>query len=623
MKTYEERTASVQKKLYSRKIRRRAITATTLVLCLCIVAGVLFMPYDTSPPDIQMHVGSDYYKVIQAINNYTYQRPEYDNLLDEWMGIFEEGIGTGDANMAVPGEAPEYGASISDSNNSSVEITDHQVAGVLEGDLIKRSETHIFYLNGSTLEIYPIAGEETKLLGTWKFGADPDTYYNSTEMYLSADATRLTLVVSGYGNVLREGKKDSFTQIMSLDVSDPKNVKEGNAIYITGSLLSSRMIGEQLMLMSQYRMDYEIDFEDQATFLPQYGTPGNMQSIPADGIVIPEELSNRNYTVVTLLDSTDLSMVDAGAFMSYSTELYVSKEHIYATRTYTKNEEIDDAFAVTKSMTEVSCMAYGEDGLTNQGTFCVEGAVKDQYSMDEHDGIFRIVTATNRRVRRYYSSSTLATDAQGNTIPPETDIISIPTSSQNANLTCFKVGSWEQVALVENFAPEGETVESVRFDGDYAYVCTAVVITLTDPVFFFDMTNLDNIIVKDTGTIDGYSSSLVQLSDGYLLGIGCDDAWNLKVEIYEETETGVAAVCEYIQSGNFATDYKAYFIDRENNLFGIPTDIGYILLQFDGYQLHELANAHYLGYPNNTRGVVIDKCLYVFSPQKFTVQAIG
>ena len=29
---------------------------------------------------------------------------------------------------------------------------------------------------------------------------------------------------------------------------------------------------------------------------------------------------------------------------------------------------------------------------------------------------------------------------------------------------------------VVSFAPEGETVESVRFEGDYAYVCTAKVV---------------------------------------------------------------------------------------------------------------------------------------------------
>ena len=366
-----------------------------------------------------------------------------------------------------------------------------------------------------------------------------------------------------------------------------------------------------MLLMAQYRMDNNVDFEDESTFLPQYGVPENMQSVPADNIVVPDKLSNTTYTVVTLLDGKDMTVVDSGAFMSYSTELYVSQERIYATRSYTKEEAIDQSLTINQTMTEISCMVYGEDGLTPDGSFCVEGTVKNQYSMDEYNGIFRIVTATNRQ-------ETIFTKIGDNGYTA-----SRWETKRNANLTCFQVGSWEQVAQVEQFAPEGETVESVRFDEDYAYVCTAVVVTLTDPVFFFDMTDLDNIIVKDTGTIDGYSSSLIQLNDGFLMGIGFDENRCLKVEVYTETADGVEAVCAYTQWVSFASEYKAYYIDWENNLFGIPTNDGYILLQFDGYQLTELARTKFLGVLDYTRGVVIDKCLYAFGTDGYAVQELN
>ena len=615
MKTYEERMQSVQQKLQHKQGRRRALMATAGVLSLCIIAGIA-LPYFKDENDIQMYAESDYFKVIEAINRDFPKRDE-----DRWTGL--EGIFSDDkvaadviygADMAVPeSNAPTMKPSVDADTNASVEITDHQVAGVLEADIIKRSQTHIFYLKGNSLEVYPIAGMDTKLLSTWCLNMKEDVYYYSnTEMYLSADASRINLVISGFGDVFAKEKKSAFVQVVSLDVTDPANIKEANCLYVTGSLLSSRMVGDQMLLMSQYRMDSEIDFEDESTFLPQYGVPENMQSVPADNIVVPEKLSDKTYTVVTLLDGKDMSILDSGAFMSYSTELYVSQERIYATRTYTEEEEIDKSNAVNKQMTQISCMAYGDSGLKPEGTFCVEGTVKNQYSMDEHEGIFRIVTATSRRGIVIYESGNKAMNV----------------ANRNANLTCFKVGTWEQVAQVAQFAPEGETVESVRFDGNYAYVCTAVVVTLTDPVFFFDMTDLNNIIVKDTGTIDGYSSSLIQLNDGFLMGIGYNDKQNLKVEIYEETETGVVSVCEYIKVDRFAMDYKAYYIDRENNLFGIPTGNGYILLQFDGYRLNLLTEAKTpYAYKNSElndfRGVVIDKCLYVFAPDYFKVQKIG
>jgi len=240
----------------------------------------------------------------------------------------------------------------------------------------------------------------------------------------------------------------------------------------------------------------------------------------------------------------------------------------------------------------------------------VEGSVLNQYSMDEHEGVFRVVTETLVTQRQTYE---------------ERDYVSsiIVSTQRNANLTCFEVGSWKELARVESFAPTGETVESVRFDGDYAYVCTAVVVTLSDPVFFFDLSDLNNITVKDTGTIEGYSSSLVDIGDGYLLGIGVDDMWQLKVEVYEETANGVESVCAYTPKiTGFANEYKSYYIDRENRLFGIPTEKGYVLLHFNGYDLFTVTELPIGGDLNEVRGVVIDKCLYVFSRQ-FEVKQLG
>jgi len=389
-----------------------------------------------------------------------------------------------------------------------------------------------------------------------------------------------------------------LVSVISLDVSDPTNVKFAGEICLTGSILTSRMVGDQLMLMSQYRMNTQIDFEDASTYLPQIGRPGSMKPIPADNIVIPEKLTNRLYTVVTMLDARDLSLIDTGAFMSYSTELYVSKENIYAIRGSTLRETTEENTTVTKAVTEISCMAYSVDGLTPKGTFTVDGTVKNQYSMDEKDGVFRVVTSTNLQQLQEHREDEFTS--------------AMLKQERNANLTCFKVGTWEKLGELKAFAPEGETVESVRFDGNYAYVCTAEVVTMTDPVFFIDMTDLNHITARDTGVIEGYSSSLIQLGDGFLMGIGFGADGFLKVEIYEEGEGRVVSVCSYEEKAGFATAYKAYLIDRENHLFGIPTTEGYILLHFDGYHLHVLERVEMNGNLDNVRGVVIDEYLYVF-----------
>lgn len=608
MKTYEERMAAVEQKLQRKKTQRKALAVTAGALCLCILTGLFLYPIgrgaqdnpgqaSTGPIFVQ-NPNSEYSRVIQALQKYD---QEHQNDLDQ--------------DFVYGGEVPEVAPPTATPNgdtstgNSAVDVTDNQVAGVEEGDLIKRSQTHIFYLKTKKLEVYPIAGEDTQMLGGCYVDTDlPDyTYYRNEEMYLSQDATRLTIIGSGSGFLFAE-QNYNFLQITSVDVSDPANVRVLDSVLITGALTSSRIVGDKLLLVAQYSKFYKTNYGDITTFIPHYGTAEQMEPVPVDSIILPDTLENAVSTMVFMLDTRNLQVLDSKTLMSYSSQMYVSAENIYVTRNYTKEIQPSEAKIKGENLTDITCIGYTEDGLTVKRTFTVEGRVKNQYSMDEYEGIFRIVTTTSGW---------------------EVDLLpggyqSIPrTIPSNANLYCFEVGTWEQKALVERFAPDGETAESVRFDGPYAYVCTAKVVVLTDPVFFFDLTDLNNITVKDTGTIDGYSSSLIQLKDGYLMGIGFDNNRSLKVEIYAQAEDGVISVCTYGGEVAFAFDYKAYYIDRENNIFGIPTSNGYVLLYFTGFELVELVRTEPIATLDSTRGLIVDGCLYVFSNKYFYVKDLA
>ena len=343
--------------------------------------------------------------------------------------------------------------------------------------------------------------------------------------------------------------------------------------------------------------------------------PGDVQflsqfvlSIPAEHIVFPEELGDLKYTVVCKLDGKTLELQDAAAFLCYSDDIYVSKENVYATRSYTAREE-EPGNGVSKTVTEISSVSYTGDKMRFNGSVIVEGAVKDQYSMDEFDGILRVVTSTNK------TTTSTNGDTAGLTL------------SRNVNLYCIDLATWEVAASVVGFAPENEQAESVRFDGYTAYVCTAEVVTLQDPVYYFDLSDLNNITWKDTGTIDGYSSSLVQLGDGYLMGIGYGSNRFLKIEIYRETEDGVTSVYSYEADMYFYDEYKSYLIDRENRLVGLlvvdyPTaEEFYMLLQFDGYELREIVKTPFKGNYIDTRAALIDGYLYMLG-MEFKVEKV-
>ncbi len=616
MKTYEERTENILSKVKAMKRRKRTVTAT-VILSVCLVLGlVLFTPYPNSPPDVTRYAASAYYPLIQKLNQAAYQPPEIKNNFQYLWQALE--LGNKYASTEALPESPPMTNAPSDDGSlggeNYVETTDNQVAGVVEADLIKRTTTHIFYLRGNTVTAYSIAGEKSAYIGDFAVQNGENSWYSSSEMYLSQDGTRLTLFMVGYGDELTEQTKQAYTCIVSLDVSDPANIREVGRQYLTGSYLSSRQVDGSFLVMSLFYVEDGLDFDQEATFVPQYGQPGHMASVAAEDIVIPESVSSLRYTVVMLLDEKSLEVSDSAALLSYTSELYVSQDNIFATYPYSENVSAN----VSKTVTEITGLSYSGGTLGKIGTVKLDGAVKNQYSMDEFEGILRVVTSTTETT---YETVTGIDSSYLRTLE----------TKRNVNLYCVDLTDFSVAAKVEAFAPQGETAESVRFEGHTAYVCTAEVITLTDPVYFFDLSDLENITWKDTGTIDGYSSSLVNFGD-YLLGIGFNENRELKIEIYRETETGVASLCSYERTASFSQDYKSYFIDRENQLIGLGIyggEVGgtcYLLLSFDGVQFRELATVpisdSYWGL-DQMRGLVIDGWLYVLGIDFFEVVKIG
>lgn len=642
MKTFEERMRSIRMKgqQEQKKIRSRRILAGSLAGVFTIaLALVLFVPYSTALPDVSRYSDSPYYHVIQGLNEAIYQPPRYKNnyeflasqlsglkylgfdgvngedffgpapgTMDILSGVMDQsnkvdhGAPMPNAPMDVPEEADPAG--------KYEEVTDNQVEGVIEADLFKRSDRYLFYLNDNELLIYSIAQANTALAGSFQMDVFDDFgKAAATEMYLSQDCSTITVLMDSFT------KQDgSLVTLVTLDVSDPANIIKTGALSFKGSYISSRMVGNDILLTYNYGISKnDIDFEDPETFIPQYGTPGDMVLLPAEDIFCAEDVSSARYTVIAKLDAKTLELKDTAALLSYSQELYVSEDTIYATNSFTKKTEeaLNSYTGVT--MTEITGISYAGAGLEVLGSVQIEGSVRDQYSMDQHNGTLRVAASTIERQYKQYTNGNIASS-------------DISATERNCSLYCIDLPTWQIIASVEKFAPAGDEVTSARFDGDMAYICTAEVIVLTDPVYFFDLSDLNNITWTDTGIIDGYSSSLVNFGD-YLLGIGFGEAGELKLEAYREGQNGVESIGIYERQSSFPNKYKAYLIDRENNLVGMPVldwmtgDEMYILLHFDGYQFREFMTIpmEYFAI-NNTRATLIDGWLYLLYGDCFAVE---
>ena len=584
--------------------------------------GTLIPPADDTPNNPFDDGYGDYSRLMAAINKYKESADDY--FLDE-----DDGFVEGDAPSS-----PDYGIGDgSTSNNGNViENTDNQVEGITEGDLMKMTEKYIFRLgeerNGAGgdkvyyLRIYSVDKENSKLITNYHlpmFDKELSRYRNEDmEMYISADATTLTIIRT-YVFKNDQNYTSSAVGVMSLDISDVNNIKEKARVSIDGGYVSSRMVdGRLLLLTNQYYYVWEdTDTSDHTDFVPEINVGDESYFVNPECIYVPEEIYSVNYSTLLMLGEGDLGIVDVRAFLDYSNkDAYVSKDNIYLIRDYQKCETVDDTTKKYEALSDISIIGYNENGFTDNGAVTIPGTVKNQYSLDERDGHLRVVTTTILREQ--------TGEMWWNRI-----------TTTNASLFVINLSDNSIRASVEGFAPDGEEVASVRFEGDKLYVCTAVIRLFSDPVFFFDLSDYENITYTDTGYIEGFSSSLINLGEGYLLGIGNEDSMTGKVEVYKKDGNSVVSVDKYLFKGTYSTEYKSYLINREKNLFGlyvycatfdestIKYGNAYLLFSFDGEKLcvAEWITMESTNY-SMIRAAIVDGYLYITTTTRLVVEKL-
>lgn len=586
-----DNVSEIKRKLKRLKVKRwvtGSIAACISVIVVCVGLW-LFWPYQYYPVTSFQYAYSEYYNVIKYLNPKTYVvNTRYVNNYDFYFGE----------------RAPIY-TGVRPSGNKMphtyVETTDNQEFGVIEGDLIKRSDKYAFYIAAIEpslfyLHIYELDGENTEFLGHYKLPFD-DTEV-PVEIYLSEDCNTVT-AIGGY----KAGRK-YMTKAISLDVSEPANITEKESISMRGEFVSSRFAEGHFLVATTFTVGKNPDFHDKNSYLPTYNEGDGEKAIPAKNIYIPKNAENTTFIVYNMLEEETLDLADSAAILSSYDGMYISEETIYSVEKFSGRG---------KTMSEITGLSYSGGDIDYSGSIVIDGDIVNQYSMDEKDGNFLVFTSTRK-----------------NTLSGGKRI--------NASFYCISLKEWAVVSKIENFAPDGENVNSVRFQGDKAYVCTSTKnsetadrenreptqrIPICDPVYIFDLSDLDNVNVKESDELDGFSSSLVQFNDGTFWGIGQDSKGNLKIDVYCEAEQSVVVLhSDVFENTTCSKEYKSYYIDRERGIIGLPvkrivssdTVEGYVFLQYteEGFiELYSLKNMpeYLLDY---SRGQYIDGYFYVF-----------
>ena len=498
----------------------------------------------------------DYSRYYALLKTYWDKYPLYGNGTNDG-GAMPPSVGgslEGDTNEAAPGY---------------VEVTDNQVAGVIEGDLFKRTDKYIFYLAHNQLTYFSLDSDSQTIHHCYTLvESDKAIKIHQRELYLSADGKTATVIFS----------YDGYVKVVSLDVSDPANAQKLGEFTISGSLINTRLSGDKLLLKTRFEGTRDAKEDELYKYIPYYDMGNGAEYVPAGCIIAPDEISSQTYNTVTMLDINDFAHLGTLSYLDNFLNLgwYVSENSIYMWNPISiTTDKVTDGSSVKwmrYTGAEIVRIEYKNGILLEKGRVTVSGRILNQYSLDEKDGILRVFATVNET----HYKQILKND--GSVYNTQTEWI------QSASLYCVDVDTMKTVSSVERFAPNGETVQSVRFEGDDAYVCTAIIATMCDPVFYFDLRDINNITYKDTGTIDGYSAFLKPLGGGYLLGFGTSDGMEAKIEIYKETENGVEIAGTHIIERSFlGTNYKSKYVDTKNQL------IGFSAVTWDNSQL-----LHYL-----------------------------
>ena len=288
MKTYHDRMADVTARIRSKKRRRKALAISCLSLALVLVASWMLIPSGGKPGSnlegtettggVLEH---DYAQVAEKLS--VLLHPNNGSSSGDHNTGSSAAVSGTTAGVMAPGAAPDddyvyEGNPGGGASGGSVEVTDNQVQGVTEADLFKRTTEHIFYLRSGQISAYSIAGEDSALVGVYNIDLVSDEEYfgklafaTRWEMYLSEDGN--TLTVLAYVCYEESG---AMVVAVGLDVSDVTNIQQINRVFLTGYYLSSRMVDDQLLLMTRYNISRNMNPEDPSTYVPSVGTPGNM-----------------------------------------------------------------------------------------------------------------------------------------------------------------------------------------------------------------------------------------------------------------------------------------------------------------------------------------------------------
>lgn len=447
--------------------------------------------------------------------------------------------------------------------------TNNQVEGIEEGDIAITDGQYIYSLVDNRVMIT----DAKNMKVVKKLTVSKDAYPS----HLMLHEKTLIVAYSTYMETSKEPYYDgkSVAKVAFYDVKDAKNPMLIREIGQDGHLTNLRKAGNYLYVVSNQTPNYWMlrEVEDMDLLPYTYDTNGANQALPFEKIRILPESNTPNYLIVSAIDVSKIASakLNTESYLGNSGQLYMSQNAIYmASMNYNRmpimRSDVEGTSEVSMpaemNETTIYKIAVDKTAIRMAAQGKVKGSVLNQFSMDEHNGYFRIATT------------------EGNTWG---------TAANSKNHLFILDSALKQVGAVNDLA-HGERIYSARFMGDKAYIVT---FKETDPLFVIDTKNPKAPKVLGELKIPGFSNYLHPIGENHLLGIGYDTevkmapgskepmvlTKGMKLSLFNVTDLANPIEQDTVIIGGRGTysevqhDHKALFRDVRNNYFGFPITI--------------------------------------------------
>ena len=427
--------------------------------------------------------------------------------------------------------------------------TNIQVAGVDEADVVKTDGKYIYVILKDRIVIVDAApAESAKVLCEIKLGGALHS------MYINGD--RLVIFETVFSDKTWEATTtpdDTLEVKMSIpmhpykthikvyDVSNRENPVLANEVAVDGSYWASRMIGDCVYVVVK---EPTYTWED-SILLPKIHVGDTVLETPATDVLHSDSSqSYKEFTTIVAIDVTkgtkEAQNLGYGMFLIESeAKTYASQNNLYiacSKYTYDSNGYYGNTSTqIHRIHIEGGKMLYDASGE-------VPGTVLNQFSMDEHESYFRIVTTAYWNKQNLYILG----------------------------------GNLSIVGRLENFAPQWEQFKSARFMGNRCYLVT---FRQTDPLFVVDLSDPTSPKILGELVVPGYSDYLHPYDETHIIGIGRETGvWGLalKISLFDVSDVNnPKEIAKYVIQGSWTdspvlTDHKALLFDRSRNLLAIP-----------------------------------------------------